>query len=117
MCFGEDCVGVGAWHDRLHRMNMALQKVGPSSYVYVRAKGRGRKLKREKVYEGLFPELTSYWARHTWATLAAEVDVPDAVIDAALGHRSPYPMADIYIRRNYKKVDEAVDKVIAYLNC
>lgn len=117
VCFGEDCVGIGAWHDRLHRMNMALQKVGPSSYVYVRAKGRGRKLKREKVYEGLFPELTSYWARHTWATLAAEVDVPDAVIDAALGHRSPYPMADIYIRRNYKKVDEAVDKVIAYLNC
>ena len=116
VCFGEDCCSVNAWHDRLHRMNLALQKVGPSSYVYVKAKGRGKKLKKKKVYEALFPELTSYWARHTWATLAAEVDVPDAVIDAALGHRSPYPMADIYIRRNFKKVDEAVDKVIEYLN-
>ena len=114
--FGEDCCSVEAWHNRLHRMNMALQKIGPSSYTYVKAKGRGRNMKRKKVYVSLFPELTSYWARHTWATLAAEMDVPDAVIDAALGHRSPYPMADIYIRRNYKKVDEAVDKVIAYLN-
>lgn len=68
-----------------------------------------------KVYNALFPELTSYWARHTWATLAAEIDVPDAVIDAALGHRSPCRMADIYIRRDARKVDEAVRRVIEYV--
>ena len=75
--FGEDCCSVEAWHNRLHRMNMALQKIGPSSYTYVKAKGRGRNMKRKKVYVSLFPELTSYWARHTWATLAAESDVPE----------------------------------------
>ena len=106
--------GAEGWHDWLHRFNEGLQKVGPAGYMYVRGKGPGGGKRRVKVYDGLFPELTSYWARHTWATLAAEIDVPDAVIDAALGHRSPYRMADIYIRRNARKVDEAVRRVIEY---
>ena len=102
------------WHDWLHRFNEGLQKVGPSGYMYVRRKGRCGGKQRGKVYNALFPELTSYWARHTWATLAAEIDVPDAVIDAALGHKSPCRMADIYIRRDARKVDEAVRRVIEY---
>lgn len=108
--------GAEGWHDWLHRFNEGLQKVGPSGYMYVRRKGQCGGKQRVKVYNALFPELTSYWARHTWATLAAEIDVPDAVIDAALGHRSPCRMADIYIRRDARKVDEAVRRVIAYVN-
>lgn len=108
--------GAEGWHDWLHRFNEGLQKVGPSGYMYVRRKGRCGGKQRVKVYNALFPELTSYWARHTWATLAAEIDVPDAVIDAALGHRSPCRMADIYIRRDARKVDEAVMRVIEYVN-
>lgn len=106
--------GAEGWHDWLHRFNEGLQKVGPSGYMYVRRKGQCGGKQRVKVYNALFPELTSYWARHTWATLAAEIDVPDAVIDAALGHRSPCRMADIYIRRDARKVDEAVRRVIEY---
>ena len=108
--------GAEGWHDWLHRFNEGLQKVGPSGYMYVRRKGRCGGKQRVKVYNALFPELTSYWARHTWATLAAEIDVPDAVIDAALGHRSVCRMADIYIRRDARKVDEAVMRVIEYVN-
>lgn len=108
--------GAEGWHDWLHRFNEGLQKVGPSGYMYVRRKGRCGGKQRVKVYNALFPELTSYWARHTWATLAAEIDVPDAVIDAALGHRSVCRMADIYIRRDARKVDEAVRRVIKYVN-
>lgn len=108
--------GAEGWHDWLHRFNEGLQKVGPSGYMYVRRKGQCGGKQRVKVYNALFPELTSYWARHTWATLAAEIDVPDAVIDAALGHRSPCRMADIYIRRDARKVDEAVRRVIEYVN-
>lgn len=108
--------GAEGWHDWLHRFNEGLQEVGPSGYMYVRRKGQCGGKQRVKVYNALFPELTSYWARHTWATLAAEIDVPDAVIDAALGHRSPCRMADIYIRRDARKVDEAVRRVIAYVN-
>lgn len=108
--------GAEGWHDWLHRFNEGLQKVGPSGYMYVRRKGQCGGKQRVKVYNALFPELTSYWARHTWATLAAEIDVPDAVIDAALGHKSPCRMADIYIRRDARKVDEAVRRVIEYVN-
>lgn len=64
----------------------------------------------------LFPELTTYWARHSWATIAADIDIPDAVIDAALGHRQQYRMTDVYIKRNEKKVDDAVRRVIHALD-
>ncbi len=62
-----------------------------------------------------FRGVTSYWARHTWATLAAEIDIPEATIDMALGHKSPYPMSDIYIARNRSKVDDAIMAVIDFI--
>lgn len=96
------------------RVNQGLQKVGEMHYVDVKASnGATHKAKR---YKALFPNITTYWARHTWATIAADLDIPDAVIDAALGHKSPYPMTDVYVRRNQRKVDDAVRKVIDYLN-
>lgn len=111
LCFGEKYKN---HKDFLHRMNENLQKVGVMTYANKRASnGAIHKVKR---YTPIFPRITSYWARHTWATIAAEIDIPDAVIDAALGHKSPYPMADIYIRRNAKKVDAAVRAVIDYVN-
>ena len=100
--------------DFLHRMNENLQKVGIMFYEYKQAKNGA--IHKSKHYIPDFPEITSYWARHTWATIAADIDIPDAVIDMALGHKSPYPMTDIYIRRNQKKVDEAVMAVIEYVN-
>ena len=113
--FGEHIgMGLDEWHNWMRRLNEGLKCVGPASHMYVSKRGGGKT--RVKVYDALFPELTSYWARHTWATLAAEADVPDAVIDAALGHKSPYPMTDIYVRRNWKKVDEAARRVIAYVD-
>lgn len=100
--------------DFLHRMNENLQKVGIMFYEYKQAKNGA--IHKSKHYISDFPEITSYWARHTWATIAADIDIPDAVIDMALGHKSPYPMTDIYVRRNQKKVDEAVRAVIEYIN-
>ena len=100
--------------DFLHRMNENLQKVGIMFYEYKQAKNGA--IHKSKHYIPDFPEITSYWARHTWATIAADIDIPDAVIDMALGHKSPYPMTDIYVRRNQKKVDEVVRAVIDYVN-
>lgn len=62
------------------------------------------------------PELTMYWARHTWATLAAELDIPDAVISNALGHSGGLNRTtEIYIKRSEKKVDEANRKVLDWV--
>lgn len=111
LCFGEQYKN---HKDFVHRLNENLRKVGEVFYTIKRTTHGA--CHRVKNYTPMFPGLSSYWARHTWATLAAEVDVSDAVIDSALGHRSPYAMADIYIRRNSKKVDDANRRVIDYVN-
>ena len=59
------------------------------------------------------PGLTYYSCRHTWATLASELDIPDDVIALALGH-SRRTVTDVYIRRNLAKVDAANRRVIDY---
>lgn len=64
-----------------------------------------------------FPKLTSYWARHTWATLASELDIPEDVISHALGHSysTGAAVTQVYINFNRKKIDEANRKVIDYI--
>lgn len=59
--------------------------------------------------------LSTYWARHTWATIAAELDIPKETIAAGLGHNIGSPITSIYIDFNLKKVDEANRKIIDYV--
>ena len=61
--------------------------------------------------------LTLYWARHTWATFAYNLDVPDDTISRALGHSqtSGANVTRVYIRASSKKVDEANRAVIDHL--
>ena len=89
------------------KMNKELQKIGPMK----KAPGRGGK----KIYEPMFPELTSYWARHTWATIAASIDVPNEVIAEALGHEYGNRITNIYIRFDIKKVDTANRRVLDWV--
>lgn len=58
--------------------------------------------------------LTSYWARHSWATIAASLDIPKDTIAAALGHGSN-SVTDIYIEFDMRKVDEANRKVLDWV--
>ncbi|MDR1226544.1 MAG: site-specific integrase [Prevotellaceae bacterium] len=60
------------------------------------------------------PTLTTYYARHTWATLAASLDIPKETIAAALGH-AEHSVTDVYINFDQRKIDEANKRVIAYL--
>jgi integrase len=57
------------------------------------------------------PNLTSYVMRHTWATIAAELEIPKETISAALGHGKK-TVTDIYVKFDLKKIDEANRKVI-----
>lgn len=61
------------------------------------------------------PNVTTYWARHTWATIAAEIDIPKETISEALGHQLGSKITSIYINFDRRKVDEANRKVIDYL--
>lgn len=97
------------------QINGALQSLGAQKNKGGRNPGGSPKRNTaQNTGGGLWPELTTYWARHTWATIAAELDVPDAVIGQALGH-SAGTVTDIYIRRNIKKVDDANRRVLDYV--
>ena len=66
--------------------------------------------------EPVEPDVSSNWARHTWATLCAELDVPDPTITLGMGHATAgHRTTAIYIKRDRSKVDEANRKVIDHL--
>jgi len=93
-------------HDYTRRLNEGLQRIGP-----IIGKGGNGSPKTRPLYPGL----TSYWARHTWATLASELDIPKETISAALGHEIGSRITSIYIDYDMKKVDAANRKVIDYI--
>lgn len=93
------------YKDYAHRLNENLQQIGE-----VERKGLGGKKERKP----LFPDLTTYWARHTWATIAASLEIPKETIAAALGHGED-TVTDIYIDFDMNKVDEANRKVLDYI--
>lgn len=95
----------GNYVDFLHRMDKAMKQIGPCE-----RHGLGGK----KTRHPLFPGLSQYWCRHTWATIAAELDIPKETIAAGLGHGGN-TVTDIYIRFDLRKVDEANRKIIDYV--
>lgn len=61
-----------------------------------------------------FEKITTYWARHSWATMAAELDIPKETIAAGLGHGGA-TVTDIYIKFDRAKVDAANRRVIDFV--
>jgi integrase len=70
----------------------------------------------DKNTKPICPTLSTYYARHTWATLAYGLNVPKDIISQALGHSNGVSVTDIYIEYDRDKVDEANRKVIDYIN-
>jgi len=96
----------------VRRLDKNLKTLGGISYEKRTAadgKRRTMKVKRE-----LWPGLSAYWARHTWASIAASLDVPKETIAHALGH-SQHSVTDIYIDFDRSKVDKANRKVIDWV--
>ncbi|MDR0970539.1 MAG: site-specific integrase [Lentimicrobiaceae bacterium] len=57
--------------------------------------------------------ITLYWARHTFATIAAELGFDSNLIDFTLGHAPrSNQMAEIYITRRQNSVDKLINEVI-----
>ena len=85
------------------RMNRELKKIGPTTI------GKHGK----KNIKPLFPKLSTYWARHTFATIAYnDCGIPMDIISDLLGHSNGMAVTNIYIRRNEKIADDAARKVI-----
>lgn len=85
--------------------NIALQCMG------MKRTGHGGEKKEENK---LFPEITMYWARHSWATIARKIGISKDDIKLALGHGKK-TVTDIYIDEDLEIVDEANRKVIDWV--
>lgn len=92
------------YKDYAKRLNLALQSIGEVE------KGKHGSKDVKPLHKGL----TTYWARHTWATIAASLDIPKETIAAALGHGGN-TVTDVYINFDQKKVDEANRRVIDWV--
>lgn len=98
------------------KFDRGLKAIGPVTYEpNPKWTPNSKKHRLHKVHHSLFPELSSYWARHTWATIASEIDIPNETISAALGHSITNKTTAIYIDFNMAKVDAANRKVIDYV--
>jgi len=99
-----DNYGDYKWY--LHHLDNALKTLGMKAPMGHRRKGKA-----------IEPDLSAYWARHTWATMAAEIEVADPTISLALGHSTAgHRTTAVYIKRNSKKIDDANRRVIDHLN-
>ena len=94
------------YKDYLQHLNAALKKVGIIT---------GKTKNGVPIMKPICEELSTYWARHSWATTASELDIPKETISAGLGHNIGSPITSIYIDFNIKKVDEANRKIIDYI--
>ena len=92
--------------DYLRRMDKGLKKIGPFE-----RKGKGGK----KEYNGILPQLSSYWSRHTFASLAVELHIPIELVSESLGHKIGSPTTAIYVHYLRQQVDDATRKVIDYI--
>ena len=64
----------------------------------------------------LIPKCTSYYARHTIASLAAELDIPNETIAQILGHHDDaHKTTMIYINPEQAKADRACRRIFDYI--
>lgn len=97
------------YHGYLHRMNDGLKKIGKVTIVPDKV-GKLRKRAVEPFFDGL----STYVARYSFASVAAECGVQRDVIAACLGH-SWSDVTSHYVAYSQKQIDDAVRKVLDYI--
>lgn len=98
------------YHTFCQHWNKALKKIGPSEIVPDRL-GKKRKI----LYKPLFPRLTVYSARYTFASIGAELDIPRETIALCLGHAWT-DVTSHYIAYDNRKIDKAVNDIVDFVN-
>ncbi len=98
------------YHTFTQHCNLALKKIGTKEIVPDKI-GKMRKI----IYHPILPNLTTYTARYTFASIGAELDIPREAIALCLGHAWS-DVTSHYINYNKKKIDEAVRKIVDFVN-
>lgn len=98
------------YHGYMHKMNDGLKKIGEVKIV----KDKVGKMRKKEVTP-FFDGLSTYVARYTFASIAAECGVERDIIAACLGH-SWADVTSHYVAYAQKKMDDAIKKVADYIN-
>ena len=106
--------GRADYHSFTKLWNKALKKIGLSELVKDK-----RGVRQKVVYHPLFPELTTYTFRYSFATIANdEVGVSIENIGKCLGHawatRGNVTL-EHYINRQRKQIDSTIEAVVEYM--
>ncbi|MCI1778768.1 MAG: site-specific integrase [Bacteroidales bacterium] len=97
------------YQDYTAHLNAALRKIGPQKMV----NGKPVYTKNHlPVMDPLEAGITWYWARYSWATYAADLDIPKDTISEALGHKYGSSITGVYIKFSRDKIDAANRRVI-----
>ncbi len=111
--FGE---GRTSYHNFTGKCDKGLKSIGRTEQVRNPLWREGsHKHKYHTRRVSAFPDLSVYWARHTWATIAYSLDIPDETIAAALGHGHGNRTTAIYIDKSIARVDEANRRVLDWV--
>ena len=98
------------------KANKAYKKIGDVVKIKNDEKTKhNRKFSYHIKYKPFFPSLSIYWARHTWATIAFSIGIPEEIIAEALGHSHGNRTTAIYIDKSVANIDAANRKVIDYV--
>lgn len=92
--------------DYLRKMDKGLKKIGT-----LERSGKGGK----KTYTAILPQLSSYYSRHTFASLAVELHISIELVSESLGHKIGSPTTAIYVHYLRQQVDDATRQVIDYI--
>ena len=69
----------------------------------------------QKTIKPVIPGISTYYARHCWATFAYEAGIPLDTISQALGHSAGNRTTLIYVKFDQEKVDKANKRVIDFV--
>lgn len=98
------------------KANKGLKTIGPITKI-PNEKKRPHDFQKEfhNKYNPIFPNISLYWARHTWATIAFSIGISEEIIAEALGHSHGNRTTAIYIDKSVANIDAANRKVIDYV--
>lgn len=102
--------------NRYRGKDYLLNTLEKYSYYSYATKRINKRLKDVAKDCGIKEELTTYYFRHSWATIAYGLGIPMDDISQALGHQSQeLEMTQIYVKESIKRVDDANRMVIDYI--
>lgn len=85
------------------RINKELKRIGT-----IKVSKHGK-----KTIKPLFPNLSTYWARHTFASVGYnDCGLSMDIISDELGHSNGMAVTNIYVRKDIDKIDLAARKII-----